>query len=61
MIWGTLENKIKPQFLAFSKIVTYDCIYIFDRPLVKEKITAVFTRFSEGLFAGLDKGEFCKG
>ncbi|XP_032077159.1 small subunit processome component 20 homolog [Thamnophis elegans] len=31
------------------------------RPLVKEKITPVFSRFSENLFAALDKGQFCKG
>ncbi|KAG8138018.1 hypothetical protein E2320_003952 [Naja naja] len=31
------------------------------RPLVKEKTTPVFTRFSESLFAALDKGQFCKG
>uniref|UniRef100_A0A670XP62 UTP20 small subunit processome component n=1 Tax=Pseudonaja textilis TaxID=8673 RepID=A0A670XP62_PSETE len=31
------------------------------RPLVKEKITPVFTRFFESLFAALDRGQFCKG
>ncbi|XP_026548510.1 small subunit processome component 20 homolog [Notechis scutatus] len=31
------------------------------RPLVKEKITPMFTRFFESLFAALDKGQFCKG
>ncbi|XP_039210035.1 small subunit processome component 20 homolog [Crotalus tigris] len=31
------------------------------RPLVKEKVTPVLTRFSESLFAALDKGQFCKG